>query len=83
MIVYNVVTVTTCSINSKDDDATSICSVTDEPIHILNIAIATERGVDDDTLSRQFHEFVQEHKVCVKFIVPVREQNMSFASTRI
>ena len=54
---------TSCSINSKDDDVTSIGSVTDEPIHILNIAIATERGVDDDTLSKQFYAYVQEHKV--------------------
>ncbi|XP_076818165.1 acetyl-CoA carboxylase-like isoform X1 [Clavelina lepadiformis] len=47
---------------SKDEDATSLCSVTDEPIHILNVAIATDRGVGDDTLNEQFFNFVQENK---------------------
>ena len=62
---FNDVSVTSCSVNSKDDDATSLCSITDEPIHILNIAIVTEKGIDDDSLSKQFHEYVQEHKVSV------------------
>nr|XP_004227021.2 LOW QUALITY PROTEIN: acetyl-CoA carboxylase-like [Ciona intestinalis] len=51
------------SVSSKDEDSTSLCSVSDEPIHILNVAISTSHRTDDDMLNNQFHEFVKEHKV--------------------
>uniref|UniRef100_H2YM68 Uncharacterized protein n=1 Tax=Ciona savignyi TaxID=51511 RepID=H2YM68_CIOSA len=49
--------------SSKDEDSTSLCSISDEPIHILNVAIATNHGVDDDSLNNQFYQFVKENKV--------------------
>jgi len=49
----------------KDDDSTSLSSLCNEPIHILNVAIATDRGIDDETLTNQFLEFVRNNKVCV------------------
>uniref|UniRef100_H2YM73 Uncharacterized protein n=1 Tax=Ciona savignyi TaxID=51511 RepID=H2YM73_CIOSA len=48
--------------SSKDEDSTSLCSISDEPIHILNVAIATNHGVDDDSLNNQFYQFVKENK---------------------
>nr|CAB3219668.1 acetyl-CoA carboxylase-like [Phallusia mammillata] len=51
------------SSSSRDEDTTSLCSVTDEPIHILNVAISTQHGVDDETLNTQFMEFVRSHQM--------------------
>lgn len=52
-----------CKTCSKDEDTSSLYSQTDEPIHILNVSISTEKGVDDQTLSKQFLEFVRSKKV--------------------
>jgi len=50
--------------NSTNEDSTSQSSSNncEEPIHILNISIVTEKGVDDETLSQQFLKFVQSKK---------------------
>ena len=53
------------SMNRNEEDTTSLCSVPDDPIHILNVALTTERGVDDVTLNTMFQSFVDSHKVSV------------------
>nr|XP_039264326.1 acetyl-CoA carboxylase-like isoform X1 [Styela clava] len=47
---------------SQPDDTTSLCSVAEDPIHILNIVIATDKGVDDVILDSMFQNFMEKHK---------------------
>lgn len=59
----------TNSANRSEDDTTSLCSVADDPIHILNVALTTDKGVDDVTLNTMFQNFVDSNKVGKYLIV--------------
>uniref|UniRef100_A0A672N113 acetyl-CoA carboxylase n=1 Tax=Sinocyclocheilus grahami TaxID=75366 RepID=A0A672N113_SINGR len=59
------------------------CSIQDEPIHILNVAIKTDSDIDDDGLAAMFHEFthskVKQSSVLYMMIV----FNKNFEEDRI
>lgn len=62
----------------NDEDSISLCSIADDPIHILNVAITTETGMDDVTLHSMFQTFVHAHRVRYSIKIGVRIKESFF-----